>query len=93
LKTERLNLRISEESRFMLTAAAELQQQDVTSFVLGAAMERAREVHLQDTLLKLTPHEVNQIDQALSEPAAASKPLADLVRRVRAAQEAGALSR
>lgn len=42
-----------------------MQQQDVTSFVLGAALERARAVLAEDRLLRLTPHEVNQLEQAL----------------------------
>jgi len=84
VKTERLNLRLSEEARRTLERAAELQQQDLTSFILGPALESARAVLLHDALLKLTPVEVNQIEQALEEPAQVSKPLADLVRQVRA---------
>lgn len=37
--------------------------------VLGAAMERARTVLAEGRLLRLTPHEVNQLEEALgSEP-------------------------
>ena len=46
-----------------------LTTQDLTSFVLGAAMERARAVLAEDRILRLTPHEVNQLERALdSEP-------------------------
>ncbi|HEY8281706.1 MAG TPA: DUF1778 domain-containing protein [Leifsonia sp.] len=87
MKTERINIRLSAEAREMLHDAAELQQQDLTSFILGPALENARAILLQDALLRLTPVEVNQIEQALEEPAAASRPLADLIRQVRASNE------
>ena len=86
MKTERINLRLSEEARDTLRDAAELQQQDLTSFILGPALENARAILLQHALLKLTPVEVNQIERALEAPAAASKPLADLIRQVRESQ-------
>jgi uncharacterized protein (DUF1778 family) len=85
-KTERLNLRLSTEARDTLRAAAELAQQDLTSFILGPALQSAREILLQDTLLKLSPAEVLQVERALDEPAVASKPLADLITRVRASR-------
>lgn len=69
-KSARLNLRLNPESLETIKAAASAQQQDLTSFVLGAAMERARAVLAEDRLLRLTPQEVNQLEQALdSEPA------------------------
>jgi uncharacterized protein (DUF1778 family) len=68
-KSARVNLRLNPESLETIRAAASVQQQDLTSFVLGAAMERARAVLTEDRLLRLTPHEVNQLERALdSEP-------------------------
>ena len=68
-KSARINLRLNPEALEMIRAAASVQQQDLTSFVLGAAMERARMVLAEDRLLRLTPHEVNQLEEALgSEP-------------------------
>src|SRR5580658_10078866 len=68
-KSARINLRLSPESQEIIRAAASVQQQDLTSFVLGAAMERARAVLAEDRILRLTPHEVNQLERALdSEP-------------------------
>ncbi|MFB9746479.1 DUF1778 domain-containing protein [Leifsonia shinshuensis] len=87
-KTERLNLRLSAEARDTLRAAAELAQQDLTSFILGPALQNARDILLQDALIKLTPAEALQVERALDEPAVASKPLADLITRVRATREA-----
>ncbi|MEV8213651.1 DUF1778 domain-containing protein [Leifsonia sp. NPDC077715] len=66
--------------------AAELQQQDLTSFILGPALEHARSILLQDTLIRLTPTEVDQLEQALEEPGVVSEPLAALVRHVREAR-------
>jgi uncharacterized protein (DUF1778 family) len=68
-KSARVNLRLNAESLELIRAAASVQQQDLTSFVLGAAMERARTVLAEDRLLRLTAHEVSQLEQALeSEP-------------------------
>jgi uncharacterized protein (DUF1778 family) len=68
-KSERMNVRLSPDALETIRAAASVQQQDVTSFVLGAAMERARAVLAEDRILRLTPHEVNQLEKALdSEP-------------------------
>lgn len=65
VKTNRLNMRVSEDALETIKEAARVQQQDLTSFVLGAAMERARTVLAEDRLLRLTPHEVNQLEKAL----------------------------
>jgi uncharacterized protein (DUF1778 family) len=63
-KSARINLRLSPESLETVRAAASVQQQDLTSFVPGAAMERARAVLAEDRILRLTPHEVNQLERA-----------------------------
>lgn len=68
-KSERINVRLTPDALETIRAAANVQQQDLTSFVLGAAMERARAVLAEDRILRLTPVEVNQIEKALdSEP-------------------------
>lgn len=53
LKTERLNLRCSADAVATLRDAAIVQGQDLTSFILGAALERARAVLAEDRLLRL----------------------------------------
>ena len=80
-KSERLNVRLSPEALATIREAAEVQQQDVTSFVLGAALERARAVLAEDRLLRLTPHEVNQLERALDEEPQVVPQLASLLRR------------
>ncbi len=86
-KTERLNVRLTAEALETVREAAAVQQQDVTSFVLGAALERARAVLAEDRLLRLTPHEVNQLEQALDRDPAVVPQLAQLFRRVGIDQE------
>lgn len=80
-KTDRLNMRLSAEALATIKDAARIQQQDVTSFVLGAALERARNVLTEDRLLKLTPHEVNQLERALDADPHVVPQLASLLRR------------
>lgn len=89
-KTERLNVRCSEESLGLLREAAEAQGQDLTSFVLGAALERARTVLSEHRGLRLTPDEVLQIERALDADAQASPQLTALIRNVRVAQHSRA---
>jgi uncharacterized protein (DUF1778 family) len=68
-KSERINVRLTPDALETIRAAADVQQQDLTSFVLGAVMERARAVLAEDRILRLTPVEVNQLEKALdSEP-------------------------
>lgn len=64
-KSERMNLRCSAESLATLRDAAELQGQDMTSFVLGAALDRARSVLAEDRILRLNPAEIVQLERAL----------------------------
>lgn len=89
-KSERLNLRVSSDALETIREAARVQQQDLTSFVLGAALERARAVLAEDRLLRLTPHEVNQLEKALDSEPEVVPQLAALFRRfgANASQEA-----
>jgi len=64
-KSERLNLCCSAESLPTLRDAAERQGQDLTSFVLGAALDRARRVLAEDRILRLNPAEIVQLERAL----------------------------
>ena len=91
-KSERLNLRTSSEALETIREAAHVQQQDLTSFVLGAALERARAVLAEDRLLRLTPHEVNQLEKALDTEPQVIPQLAALFRRFGAVTNHDALS-
>lgn len=83
-KTERINLRLSADALATIREAARAQQQDLTSFVLGATLERARAVLAEDRLLKLAPEDVLRLEKALdSEPQVVSQ-LASLLQRAAA---------
>ena len=82
-RSARLNMRISPDALESIREAASAQQQDVTSFVLGAAMERARAVLVEERLLQLTPTEVAQIDAALDAEPRVVPELARLIHDVR----------
>jgi uncharacterized protein (DUF1778 family) len=81
-KSARVNLRLNPESLETIRAAATVQQQDLTSFVLGAAMERARLVLAEDRLLRLTSHEINQLERALDADPEVIPQLRALIRRI-----------
>jgi uncharacterized protein (DUF1778 family) len=87
-KSARINLRLSPDALETIRAAASVQQQDLTSFVLGAAMERARAVLAEDRILRLTPHEVNQLERALDSEPEVIPQLQAFIRRVTADREA-----
>lgn len=82
-RTARLNMRISPEALATLREAAGAQQQDLTSFVLGAALERARDVLMSDRVMRLTPAEMDQIEAALDEEPRVIPELAAAIRKVR----------
>jgi len=77
----RLNMRVSESALAQIREAARLQDQDVTAFVLGAAMADARRVLLEDRYLRLTPQEVLQLEAALEADVEPSARLIEAVRR------------
>ncbi len=86
LKSERLNLRCSPETVATLREAAEIQGQDVTSFVLGAALDRARSVLAEDLILRLAPEDVIQLERALDTAPAVVPQLARLFDAVKGRQ-------
>jgi uncharacterized protein (DUF1778 family) len=86
-KSARINLRLSPEALETVREAAAVQQQDLTSFVLGAAMERARAVLAEDRILRLTPHEVNQLERALDSDPEVVPQLRAFIRRLSADDE------
>lgn len=82
-RSARLNMRISPEALDLLKSAAAKQEQDLSAFVLGTAMERARAILLEDQVLRLSPHAVLQLEKALDDDAQVVPQLAELIRRVR----------
>ncbi len=80
-RTKRINMRLTEEAYDTIKRAVELQQQDMTSFVLGAALERARAVLAEDLILRLTPHEIRQFEDALDREPQVIPQLEAMIRR------------
>lgn len=87
-KSERVNLRCTTAALSTLRQAAELQGQDLTSFVMSAAIDRARDVLTEDRILRLDPADVIQLERALDAPAAVNPQLKRLFDNVRALQSA-----
>ena len=81
-KSERINFRCSPDSLTTLQTAAHLQGQDLTSFVLGAALDRARRVLAEDRILRLGPTEIAQLERALDANPDVVSQLARLLDRV-----------
>ncbi len=84
----RINMRVSPEALEQIKKAAKLQDQDLTAFVLGSAMSHAREVLLEEQVLRLTPAEVVQLEHALDSDIAPPKRLVEAFRRQREAESA-----
>jgi len=89
-KDQRLNVRLSSDALAQIKEAAAISQQDVTSFLLGAALDRARTVLAEDRLLRLTPHEVIQLEKALDREPEVVPQLQALLRRFGADSKANA---
>lgn len=86
-KTERLNLRCSSDSVALLREAACLQGQDLTSFVLGASLDRARVVLAEDRVLRLTQADVLKLEEALDAEVGPNPQLAALFRNVKGSHQ------
>lgn len=82
-KTERIQLRVSAEAKAQIVQAASLTQQDVTSFILDAAMARARSVVLETHILKLSLADLEQIEEEMKHADEPSPELIKLFRYVR----------
>ncbi|WP_062381204.1 DUF1778 domain-containing protein [Demequina pelophila] len=61
----RINMRVSEQNLAIIRDAAAANGQDMTSFVLGAALERARAVLIESHVIRITPAEMERLESAL----------------------------
>jgi uncharacterized protein (DUF1778 family) len=89
-RSARLNMRIAPRALDTIRRAAAAQQQDVSSFVLGAAMERARAVLVEEGALVLSARDAAQLDEALERDPRVVPELAALLREVRDLRTRGA---
>lgn len=77
-----LNMRLSTTAKSDLSLAAELAGQDVTSFVLDSALTRARQVLLENAVIRLSKEGFDHLREAIDSPAEPSEALRGLFRRV-----------
>jgi uncharacterized protein (DUF1778 family) len=80
-KDARLNMRLTTEALDTIKDAASIQQQDVTSFVLGAALDRARSVLAEERVLRLSPHDLTHLEAMLDREPEVIPQLAALLTR------------
>ena len=86
----RINMRIDEDNLELIKEAADANGQDMTSFVLGAALDRARAVVLEARVTRLSAAEAARFEAALDSDA---EPAPELVEFLRATQARLAMSR
>ncbi|WP_291382244.1 DUF1778 domain-containing protein [Demequina sp.] len=80
----RINMRIDEENLALIKEAADANGQDMTSFVLGAALDRARPVVLEAWVTRLSASEAERLEAALDAEPSVIPELAELFRSARA---------
>lgn len=80
-KSERVQFRVEPGLLADVRRAAQLQGQDLTSFVMGAAAERAREVLFEDSVLRLSPAAVLQLEDMFGREPQAISQLARMFER------------
>jgi uncharacterized protein (DUF1778 family) len=79
----RINMRVSPEALEQLKEAARLQGQDLTAFVLGSAVSSARQVLLEDRVLRLSPADAQLLEEALESDAPPPQRLVEAFARYR----------
>lgn len=67
-KTARLEVRVTEESKKNIEAAAYLRGQNLTEYVLDVLVEASQETIKQHQLLELTKNDLNSFVDALLNP-------------------------
>ena len=68
IRSERLSLRLTGTAKEQLRTASELAQQDLSSFVLGAALEKARQVQLDNLVITLSPSDFAFLEEVIANP-------------------------
>ena len=76
----RINMRVTENNLDLIREAADANGQDMTSFVLGAALDRARAVVLEARVTRLSPSEAARFEAALDAEPRMIPELAQLLR-------------
>ncbi len=87
-RTARIELRAEPEREQRIRAAARLNNQSVTSFVLDAASERAEEVLRAASTTRVPADFFDALHQALSRPPEPNPALQQAARRARRVEQA-----
>ena len=80
----RINMRISKKKHEEIKAAAQLAEQDVTTFMISAAMEKAEELIANSNIIKITAVEALGIERMLKNPPPLNPHLKALLKQARA---------
>lgn len=79
LKSARMELKTTEEAKELLSLAAALDGMDLTAFVLGPAMDRARKVLSEHANIALTREAQAKLASLLVQPAAPTDAMRELM--------------
>jgi uncharacterized protein (DUF1778 family) len=79
----RINMRISSKKHEEIKAAAQLAEQDVTSFMIDAAMEKAERLLAESNVIKITAVEALAIERMLKNPPHPNANLRALMKQIR----------
>ncbi|SCX05175.1 DUF1778 domain-containing protein [Candidatus Aquiluna sp. UB-MaderosW2red] len=80
----RINMRISTKNHEEIKAAAQLAEQDLTTFMVSAALEKAERLVAESNIFKLTAVEYLALERALSEPVVPNPRLRELLKLTKA---------
>ncbi len=83
VRSERLNVRLTADALALIRRAAAAQQQDVSAFVLGAALDKARDIMINEQMLQLTAADAQQLERMLDREPQVNAQLASRLRRAR----------
>ncbi len=78
--TERINLRIDEETRSLIDRARQVSGQTRTDFMLGSARVKAQEILLDQLHLTLSDEDWKNFEAALDAPTKTNKELVALMK-------------
>lgn len=79
LKSARMELKTTCDAKELLNRAAALDGMDLTSFVLGSAMEKARQVVAEHALISLTKAGQTALAQLLTNPPLPTPAMSELM--------------
>lgn len=80
---QKINMRVAETALEAIDEAASIQGVDRTSFVVDAAVSKARKVILEEQILNLTEREVEQIKHMLDSDTVANEKLSAAAKRLK----------